>query len=310
MSVFETVATAVSTVMAVLSVVLSFMAYLRTTPSLPTVERSSLPNNRETAERPDIRVNASVAGRFVDPVTGTGPARISLQHVRGALVRPNVYRVGEQFGYIDADHGYFIVPADPSSFYTDLTSLPAIFQWIFPTRISLAPAAVLHDALISEPGEPPHFEGPPTTRRDADEIFRRALGELGSSPTRRWLMWAVAAFGTMASGSWVQRLVAALTVMSFATVSWVQLLDMFDVVGFLPWSDQSIDSEVMGAILGSLLVPLLAAPLWGKSWRAAIIIGWPTMLLIFPIVLVGTLQIAYVILMSATRGKFRIRSPL
>lgn len=89
------------------------------------------------------------------------------------LVLPFVYEVGA-LGSGDR----IVVPA---GFETDFCSIPWFARWLFAPLDRAAKAGVLHDWLLECKDRP---------RREADAIFREALGVLGVKPWRRWIMWA------------------------------------------------------------------------------------------------------------------------
>lgn len=76
----------------------------------------------------------------------------------------------------------------PAAYVTDFASIPRIGRWLIPPFGRHAIAAVVHDWLYSV--------GEPGQRREADDIFRDALEELGVDITRRNIMHAaVRTFG-------------------------------------------------------------------------------------------------------------------
>ncbi len=88
------------------------------------------------------------------------------------LLRPLVY---------DGARDQFVVPV---GFRTDFASVPHTVTWLVPRTGRHNRAAVLHDYLTRNPQL--------VSRKDADGIFLRILGELGVSPVQRRLMyWGV-----------------------------------------------------------------------------------------------------------------------
>ena len=80
--------------------------------------------------------------------------------------------------------------AVPSGFITDFASVPFPLWWLIPSWGKDGKAAVVHDYLYQEKT---------VTRKEADDIFREAMIELGVSGWRVFLMyWAVRLFGWMA----------------------------------------------------------------------------------------------------------------
>ena len=88
----------------------------------------------------------------------------------------------------------FIVP---TGFVTDLASIPSFLTWLVPIAGLADRAAILHDSFCVglENGEPA------VSARDADNIFRRTLRELGVPTVRRWLMWAGVRWGALGTPS-------------------------------------------------------------------------------------------------------------
>ncbi len=86
----------------------------------------------------------------------------------------------------------FVVPA---GFVTDLASVPEALTWLTPRYGVHTRAAVLHD-LLTERARSGSF-----SRRDADGLFRRVLGELGVGLVRRWMMWAAVRTASRLSGA-------------------------------------------------------------------------------------------------------------
>lgn len=82
----------------------------------------------------------------------------------------------------------FTVPVGQT---TDFASVPVALTWLVPIETGI-PAAVLHDYLWRSaiPAGLLHY-------RDADGILRQALGTLGVSDLRRWLMWAAVRWGSL-----------------------------------------------------------------------------------------------------------------
>ena len=107
------------------------------------------------------------------------------------------FAMRERFGYRDAETGdMFIVPRDLGRFATDFASVPSQLTWLVPRIGSHLPAAVLHDALVSDPDAPTDHLGPEVEREEADKIFRVAMRELDVPTIRRWLMWLGVSAGT------------------------------------------------------------------------------------------------------------------
>lgn len=96
----------------------------------------------------------------------------------------------------------------PSGFVTDLASVPFFMTWLFPRYGKYTKAAIVHDYLCRNIGEPvrvclsaPDSDGELPfridDRSDADEIFRDLMSELEVPPPRRWLMWSAVTWATL-----------------------------------------------------------------------------------------------------------------
>lgn len=84
----------------------------------------------------------------------------------------------------------------PAGFLTDFASTPRLLWSIFPPYGRWVKAAVLHDYAYSHPFS---VDGEPITRKDADGLFRRVLGEEGCPGWRANVMyWALRLFGWLA----------------------------------------------------------------------------------------------------------------
>lgn len=102
-----------------------------------------------------------------------------------------------------------VVPADAKTFSSDLTSVPTLFTWLIPRTGSHLPAALVHDGLVYDAGEPQSYlteDNRSVTRMQADTIFRDAMADLGTSGLRRWIMWAAVTLATIRAGAWTRAL--------------------------------------------------------------------------------------------------------
>lgn len=182
------------------------------------------------------------------------------------------YALQERFRYVEpADGRTFKIPANCDSFKTDLASIPSPLTWLVPKDGTHTPAALLHDALVSEPGRPVDYIGPEVDRVEADRIFREAMAHLGVPLLRRWVMWSAVSLATFlgprpgsmgrmaAVWRWL-RILLVLAALGSLTVGalaiWTDALDVtwailpwVEVAPRLPWmSDRSAAAEVAGAV--------------------------------------------------------------
>lgn len=196
-----------------------------------------------------------------------------------------------RIAYADRDLGELLVPKDLGSFYTDLTSVPALFTWLVPKTGEHLPAALLHDGLIAtwqdeRDGVQTYIstQGNVVNRAQADRIFRDAMADRGTSLVRRWLIWSAVTLGTIFSRNDVgmkpalrryYRIVMAATLVIIVYVGLCATFDLADssVPGFvqLPWmGDRPWWSELLGGAAGAVTVPFLLGVTWGR-FRVA---GW------------------------------------
>ena len=171
---------------------------------------------RVQEREPDRFFDGGEAG---EPPDREGRLRIALErHLdRGR----ESFSLGRAVGYDDRRLGRLLVPAD-TRFRTDLTSVPWLFTWLVPRTGRHLPAALVHDGLVGDADDPPSYvseEGHVVARDEADRVFRDAMGDLGTGPVRRWLVWAAVSVATIAVGSaawstrqlWHYRIAAAAT---------------------------------------------------------------------------------------------------
>lgn len=97
------------------------------------------------------------------------------------------WKLLEEFDYhIGAETSPDVIHV-PAGFVTDFASVPFIFWAIFPSWGKYGKAAIIHDFL---------YQSKIRTRLEADAIFVEAMGVLGVSKWRQFLMyWGVRCFG-------------------------------------------------------------------------------------------------------------------
>jgi Protein of unknown function (DUF1353) len=196
------------------------------------------------------------------------------------------FRLDRPIGYWDADLGGIVVPADLGSFRTDLTSVPRFFTWLIPVTGEHLPAALLHDGLVpNRTGPPDYVAATEIDRVTADRVFRDAMGDLGTSWARRWLIWAAVATATMVTGSWRQtaaaRLALAATVLAVIVGGTLATMDLVDCRAPIPWmADRPAWLEVLYGAIGAVVIPLVLSVLWWRRWAAGVIAGVALALLV------------------------------
>lgn len=199
------------------------------------------------------------------------------------------FQLRRRIGYRDRHHGDLLVPTDCAAFYSDLTSVPALFTWLVPKSGDHLPAALIHDGLVRAEGAPPDHIGPDMSRVEADRVFRDAMADAGTGVIRRWIVWTAVTLATM----WVQQGTAAsarvrayyrwLVAATLASIVWLgyqATADLVDRSGRwwctyeLPWiSGDEWWQELLSGAAGAVVVPLALSVLWGRFWRAGAIAG-------------------------------------
>lgn len=185
-----------------------------------------------------------------------------------------------RLGYHDGPSGVdIVVPPDASTedFECDLTSVPDFFTWLVPRTGQHLPAALVHDGLVCDPSDPTYLTNPPkfVDRVTADRLFRDAMGALGTSTARRWLVWTAVTLATAWSdllprGWWRFRVAATLGLVAVLGV--VATLDFFDVWDVLFWmggwplgDGWPWWAELIGGAAGAVVIPAIVAVLLWRS---------------------------------------------
>lgn len=220
------------------------------------------------------------------------------------------FRMPRRLGYRDRHVGDLLVPADPATFVTDLTSVPSVFGWLVPRTGRHLPAALLHDGLVSGPGQGPSYlstTGADVDRVEANRIFRDAMADTGTGVVRRWLMWAAVTTATCVSGHgtrwstperWCRRLVASGTVVVVSVLGLLATLDLFDVrvagLPGVPWMGEARWwVELLTGAAGAVVVPFVLGLLWGRLWVAGVVLGIGLALLLHVTAAVALLTLVY-----------------
>ncbi len=98
------------------------------------------------------------------------------------------WEVLQAFSYRTPSRSYTV----PVGQRTDFASVPRVFVWLLPRYGRYTLSAILHDHLwrdLVPTGE--------LTYRDADRLFRQALGSQAVPVLRRWLMWTAVRWGAL-----------------------------------------------------------------------------------------------------------------
>lgn len=199
------------------------------------------------------------------------------------------FQLRRRIGYRDRHHGDLLVPRDCASFYSDLTSVPALFTWLVPKSGDHLPAALIHDGLVRAPGTEQDHIGPDIDRVEADRVFRDAMADSGTGVIRRWIVWTAVTLATI----WAQQGTAAsatrrayyrwVMVATLGSIAWLGYqatadlvnrsgrwwctYELFWVLGDTWWE------ELLSGLLGAVVVPLAISLVWGRFRQAGAIAG-------------------------------------
>ena len=110
-------------------------------------------------------------------------SRITVRPVTGKM-----WILVEPLRYIGAREEFTV----PAGYMTDFASVPRVTAWLIPSYGLYTRAAILHDYLLTDV-----LSTVRVSSRDADGLFRRAMGELGVPPVKRWLMWTGVRWGAL-----------------------------------------------------------------------------------------------------------------
>lgn len=219
------------------------------------------------------------------PYDQGAPPRLVLD--REPTTPPQRFRLTRRIGYRDRWLGILLVPADPTTFETDLTTVPALFTWLVPKDGTHLLAAVIHDGLFGGAGQPASYvsvEGHHVDRVQANRVFRDAMADGGTRVVRRWLMWSAVTLATMLLGRgtrwstvarWRYRLAAGGTVLAIGLLGLLATLDLFDGPGpNVPWIPEATwPVELAAGLAGAVAIPFVLGLTWGRFWKAGIVIG-------------------------------------
>lgn len=217
------------------------------------------------------------------PDPGADPRIVLERHLEDDL---ETFSLERRIGYRDRHLGEILVPASPD-FRTDLTSTPALFTWLVPKTGAHLPAALVHDALVAGGGDPSYTstDGHDIDRVEADRVFRDAMADTGTGVVRRWIVWAAVTAATIfAAGglpwspllSWAHRIGAAVSIAVIVYLGYCATGDLFDLDWPLavpvPWMGERVWwLEVLGGLVGAIVIPLALSLLWGRFLMAGVI---------------------------------------
>ena len=252
------------------------------------------------------------SGRFHDGGTPTqppdrgAPARVLLE--RRFADGEETWAMLRRIAYDDRHLGELLVPADPATFTSDLTSVPSVLTWLVPRTGAHLPAALVHDALVgpADDGAAAYVssEGHVVDRVEADRVFRDAMADTGTGVVRRWLAWSAVTLVTLlgrdqpwpAWQRWRYRLTVVASLLVIVWLGWCATWDLLDRSGPLapgmPWIPEgSLAAELVAGAAGALVVPLVLALAWGRFRVAGAVLGTGLALLLHVTVVVGALSV-------------------
>ncbi len=229
--------------------------------------------------------------RFYDGGTADGepdpssPPTVALERTEG--MHEDDFRMTRRIAYLDRHHGELLVPADPSTFVTDLASVPSVFAWLVPRTGSHLNAALVHDALLEQRGEGLAYIGPEMPAEEAHRVFRDGLADSDVGLVRRWLMWTAVTLASMLNGRgagwsvaelWRWRVTVVGTILAVALLGVLSTLDVLGVraplVGGVPWTGEGSWWVRLGTgAAGAVVVPFVLGLAWGRFRIAGIITG-------------------------------------
>lgn len=217
------------------------------------------------------------------PDPGADPRIVLERHLEDDL---ETFSLERRIAYRDRHLGEILVPASPD-FRTDLTSTPALFTWLVPKTGAHLPAALVHDALVAGGGDSSYTstDGHHIDRAEADRVFRDAMADTGTGVVRRWIVWAAVSTATIfvAGGlpwspllSWAHRIGAAVSIAVIVYLGYCATGDLFELDWPLavpvPWMGERVWwLEVLGGLVGAIVIPLALSLLWGRFLMAGVI---------------------------------------
>jgi hypothetical protein len=102
------------------------------------------------------------------------------------------WRLHEDIVYKDGNEEYRVPGRPETGYVTDYASVPRATSWLYPPFADYAPAAIIHDWLITD-----LLPTGKISSTKVDETFREAMKELGVIFPRRWVMWAGVRLGAI-----------------------------------------------------------------------------------------------------------------
>jgi hypothetical protein len=167
---------------------------------------------------------------------------------------------------------------------TDLASIPRYLRWFESAYGAHTLAAIVHDDLI---GDKPNSR-PLEDDTLSDRFFREMMRSAGTPWLKRWIMWAAVALRSRWAVGGIRRL---------SVLVWL-VLSAFGITSFV-WAAGSAtlgwDGPVgsWALLLTALVLPFVAAFLWGKQYGAGIVAAVAALWILPAAVLAGLGYLVY-----------------
>jgi hypothetical protein len=145
---------------------------------------------------------------------------------------------------------------------TDLASIPRYMRWFESSYGAHTLAAIIHDDLIRDTPN----SGPLGHDTLSDRFFREMLRSAGMPWLKRWIMWSAVALRSRWAVGGTRR---------FSVVLWI-VLAVTGIAAFV-WAGGSAlfgwsrPVDIWALLVLALLLPLVAASLWGKQYGAGLV---------------------------------------
>jgi hypothetical protein len=173
---------------------------------------------------------------------------------------------------------------------TDLASIPRYMRWFESPYGAHTLAAILHDDLIvDEPNA-----GPLEDDTLSDRFFREMMKSAGVPWLKRWIMWSAVALRTR----WAVGGIRRLSVVVWLFLSAVGITSFGWAVGSATFGwDDPVDTWAL--LVVALVLPLLAAFLWGRQYGASIVAAIAALWILPAAALAGLGYLVYLLLERA-----------
>jgi len=175
---------------------------------------------------------------------------------------------------------------------TDLASIPRFMRWFENPYGVHSLAALIHDELITDEVNGGRL-GSDTL---ADRFFREMMRTSGVPWLKRWIMWSAVALRTRFVAGGHRRW----SVLAWLALSVVGISCAVGAVGTW-WFDWSWPIGPVASIVVAIVLPFVAAPLWGRQWGASLVSAAAAFWLVPAAVVAGLGYVVYLGLERAAR---------